>query len=175
MDRQPTGRCRDEARRALGPARFSDGGTAVSSHTRTGRRSSPGVAATRSGILRRRRLPHSGPADRNPASGAEVVHLRPHDARPGSHVYATDGHHAFDFNGWTTEAALIAANVNACRSGDPNWDYDLVIVEGDLDQYWQTNNHRIAGQYPGDVVARAERYIDTLLATDADDPPEPQL
>lgn len=103
-----------------------------------------------------------------------VVHLRPHDDRPGSHVFATDGTDAFDFNGWTTEADLIAANVNACRAGDPTWSHELVVVEGDLDRYWQANNHRTAGQYPGDVVARAERYIDTLLATDTGSPPQPQ-
>ena len=37
-----------------------------------------------------------------------------------------------------------------------------LVVEGDLDRYGQANNHRTAGQYPGDVVARAERYIDAL-------------
>lgn len=106
--------------------------------------------------------------------GLRIIHLRPRDAGPGSHVFATDGHHAFDFNGWSSEPDLIAVNVNACRAGDPTWDYDLVVVEGDLDRYWQANNHRTAGQYPGDVVARAERYIDTLLAADARNPPEPK-
>lgn len=95
--------------------------------------------------------------------GLRVIHLRPHDARPGSHVYATDGHRAFDFNGWSIEADLVAANVTAGRASDPSWDCDLVVVEGDLDQYWQANNHRTDGQYPGDVVARAERYIDALV------------
>ncbi len=100
-------------------------------------------------------------AERTP--GLTVVHLRPHDNRPGSHVYATDGQLAFDFNGWTDEADLIAANVNACRVADPSWCYDRVIVDADFDSYWRAHNHRTPEQYPGDVVTRAQRFIDTLL------------
>jgi len=96
--------------------------------------------------------------------GLDIVHMRPIDNLAGSHVYALDGARAFDFNGWTNEADLVAANTEACRAENPAWDFDRIVIEGDFDEYCRSVNHRTADQYPGDVLARADLYIESLLA-----------
>ncbi len=95
-------------------------------------------------------------------SGFRVVQIRPREGRSGSHLYATDGSHAFDFNGWSKEADLVEANVKASRLEASDWDYDLIPVEGDFDDFCRSINHRTASQYPGNVEERADRFIDAM-------------
>lgn len=95
--------------------------------------------------------------------GFVVVQIRPLAGHGGSHLFATDGTRAFDFNGWSGESDLIRCNVDASRLESPGWDYELVKAEGDFDRFCRSIRHRTPAQYPGDVLARADRFIDSLI------------
>lgn len=92
-----------------------------------------------------------------------VVQIRPLADHGGSHLFATDGTRAFDFNGWSNMSDLIRCNVEASRLESPGWDYELVTAEGDFDRFCRSIRHRTAAQYPGDVLTRADRFIDSLI------------
>lgn len=96
-----------------------------------------------------------------------IVQIRPLPGWKGSHLYATDGHRAFDFNGWSTESDLVRANVAASRLESPGWNYELVPVTGDFDAFCQSINHRTAALYPGDVETRADQFIDAVTSSAA--------
>lgn len=101
-----------------------------------------------------------------------IVQIQPRPGWKGSHLFATDGTRAFDFNGWSLEADLIKANVEASRIESPAWDYRLVPVTGDFDEFCRSINHRTAELYPGDVEARADRFIDSVKPPSSSGQPE---
>lgn len=99
-----------------------------------------------------------------------IVLLQPHDGLPGTHVFATDGEWAFDFNGWVPEAALLAASVGACRERWPAWDVDRIDIDPavGLEEFCRTWAHRPPDGFPGDVEERADRYLQTMQFADAE-------
>ena len=112
---------------------------------------------------------------RHPDASFRIVLLRPRDGLPGTHVYATDGAWAFDFNGWVREADLLAVTAAACRARWPAWDVDRIEVDPvvDLEDFCRAWAHRPPSDFPGDVQERADRYLDavhlaTPVATGAD-------
>ena len=105
-----------------------------------------------------------------PTDGLELIHLRPRRGDRGHHVYVTDGHRAFDFNGWTTEENLTRVNRDACRREDPGWACDRVVVDpAAFAAYCRTGGLRGPQEFPGDVVARADRFLELS----AYEPPPP--
>ena len=107
---------------------------------------------------------------RHPDGQFRVVLIRPHEERPGSHAYATDGVWAFDFNGWTLESTLLTESADECRRRWPSWDFDRIEVEvdHDLDHFCRRWGHRPPTDFAFDVVKRADRFIDFF----AREPPE---
>ncbi len=94
-----------------------------------------------------------------------IVALQPKPGWNGSHVFATNGTQAFDFNGLSLEADLIRANVEASRAQSPDWEFELVPATGEFDTFCRSINCRTAELYPGDVEARADRFIDSITPT----------
>ncbi|GJM38402.1 MAG: hypothetical protein DHS20C19_17690 [Acidimicrobiales bacterium] len=99
-------------------------------------------------------------ASRSP--GAAIVHLRPRE-RGGDHMVVQLDDRAFDFNGWNDVAAVIDVNAAAARERyGADWSFDRIVVPGDLagfESYCRSHEHRLAADFAGDVVARAEMYI----------------
>jgi len=75
-------------------------------------------------------------------------------------VYVSTGAWAFDFNGWTTEHRFLAETAAECRRRWPDWDYDSVPVVDCLDGFCRKWNHRLPSAYAGDVIGRANAYLD---------------
>jgi hypothetical protein len=80
----------------------------------------------------------------------------------GHHVYATDGVHAFDFNGWSLESMLRDVNAAAGRSADPEWTCERLVIAEDLLSFCGRYGHRAPASFPGDVIVRADHYLDSI-------------
>ena len=98
--------------------------------------------------------------ERFPDAGLSIVHITPAEGHVGSHVYVTDGLWAFDFNGWSPAGELWVVNADACTADNSAWTGEQVTVTDDLATFCAANNHRLAADFAGDVVARADRFID---------------
>ena len=97
---------------------------------------------------------------RHPREDRTAVFLRPVGGLPGSHVYVRRGAWAFDFNGWTTEDVLLAANTAECRQSWPAWECDRIDIAEPIETFCVTWNHRLPRDFAGDAMARANRYLD---------------
>jgi hypothetical protein len=103
-----------------------------------------------------------------PHRGLEMVYLRPVEDYGGHHVWASNGELAIDFNGWCLEAELIRANEEACRAETASWRYALErIPPADLETAFRSRRLRAPSQFPGDVLARAEAYLDQITRIDS--------
>lgn len=107
---------------------------------------------------------------RNPAAPARIMHIRPTGGPLGSHLYVSWDRWGFDFNGWTPEDLLLSSSTAECRRRWPGWNFELLEVDDDIGNFCARWNHRTPHQFPFDVEARADRYLDRLPTT----PPEAQ-
>jgi hypothetical protein len=99
---------------------------------------------------------------RFPEHDLELVYIRP-TGPMGHHVFVSDGDVALDFNGWSHDKELVAVNVAACRDLDPNWDFVRLTITVPLDDFCRRYQHRRPDQFPGDVLRRADHYLDHIL------------
>jgi hypothetical protein len=67
--------------------------------------------------------------------GFIAEYLQPRGGVRGSHMYATDGTWVFDFDGWTPRSELLEVIPRDYRSTDPAWDFDLISVEGPIEDH----------------------------------------
>lgn len=90
-----------------------------------------------------------------------LVLLQPHQQfkGQGTHVYAVDGEWAFDFNGWSKEADLLAATREAYGKKYPGWDFDRVDIKDDLETFCHKNNHRAPAYFAYLPWERTYAYI----------------
>lgn len=89
------------------------------------------------------------------------VLLRPRFGAPGLHVFATDGERAFDFNGWSRQADLLAVTAADYGAAHPGWAHDLVPVGHlDIDGFCAAHGHRHPSDFAAVPWARAHRYLD---------------
>ncbi len=103
--------------------------------------------------------------ERFPDLGFSVHYMRPTNSDRGHHLFASDGITAFDFNGYSEAQLLRAVNIAALRSEQPNWQGRFEALDLDLPSFCTRFSHRLPAQFPGDVIRRADRYIDQLTAT----------
>lgn len=92
----------------------------------------------------------------------KMVYIKPHQSFTGNHVYASDGKWAFDHNGWTKEAELLAVTEKAYCDRYPGWGYERQIIEpaiDSLEKFCRANNHRLPWQYLHLPWERAYNYI----------------
>jgi hypothetical protein len=89
-----------------------------------------------------------------------AVYLKPADGFPGTHVYATDGRWAFDFNGWVPERTLIDVTTAECQRRWPGWTAEQITLHEALEVFCQRWNHRHPSQFPFDPIPRADAFLD---------------
>jgi hypothetical protein len=95
----------------------------------------------------------------------ELIYIKPHEGFVGSHMYASDGSWAFDYDGWTLESELLAEHELAYRTADPHWKYDRVVVSEGLPEFLKhTNDLRPPEYFPELPWRRAYDYIKTFEA-----------
>ncbi len=98
-----------------------------------------------------------------PSRLLEMVYLRPAEGHGGHHVWASNGEIAFDFNGWCVEAELIRVNQEACRAEAASWRCSLELIPcAGVEVAFRSRRLRVPSEFPGDVIARAEAYIDQM-------------
>jgi hypothetical protein len=91
--------------------------------------------------------------------GFYLVHIKPAHGFTGNHVYATDGHWAFDHNGWTEESELLVITEEAYRKKYPGWTYERIVMNEDFEAYCKKNHHRLPWQFAYLPWERAYNYI----------------
>jgi hypothetical protein len=84
----------------------------------------------------------------------------------GNHIYVTDGIHAFDYHGLTTEQRLLAFGFKRGRRFFPGWDATLVDLPTDA-LVSEARSRRIEGlwlrepkQFLYDAMPRARNFLD---------------
>jgi hypothetical protein len=90
-----------------------------------------------------------------PHAGFHPVGLWPHQARDPAHVYATNGTWAFDHDGWTPQAELLALT----RAAEPDAGYQPRQILTDLETYCAAHNHRAREHFAHDPWQRALHYL----------------
>lgn len=88
-----------------------------------------------------------------------AVLLRPKEGAPGTHVFATDGTWAFDFNGWTSEAELLRATRLSYETAYPGWDFDVVTISDSIEEFARQHNHRTPQNFAFLPWERAYTFI----------------
>jgi hypothetical protein len=99
--------------------------------------------------------------------GFVAEYLQPRDGALGSHMYATDGIWAFDFDGWTPKCEMLTVIARDYRRSNPAWDFDLIPVEGPVENHCAQLDLRSPQNFPHLPWARAYAYVGTFSA----DPP----
>ena len=97
-----------------------------------------------------------------PQAGFHPVGLWPRGAANPSHVYVTNETWAFDFDGWTPEAELLAVT----RAAEPDADYERRPVLTDLRTFCHSHDHRDRPHFAFDPWDRALRYLAQFPAPD---------
>jgi hypothetical protein len=105
--------------------------------------------------------------ERTPDAEFRPIHVRPRNVDLAYHMFATDGRLAFDFNGFSDDTELRRVNANAMRIEDPRWEADFEVIDEDLETFCRLNGCRPPSMYPGNILARADWYIDRLLEDEA--------
>jgi hypothetical protein len=98
--------------------------------------------------------------ERMPEAEFRAIHIHPRGVDLPYHMFATDGTIAFDFNGFSDDVVLRRVNAEAMRTQDSSWEAEFVVIEDDLETFCRLNNCRPPPMYPGDIIARADRYLD---------------
>lgn len=94
--------------------------------------------------------------------GFKMIFIKPVEGFPGAHVYASDGTWAFDHNGWTKEAELVAVTKKAYQAVYPGWKCQKIVIEysiTSLEDFCKANTHRLPWQFAYLPWERAFNYI----------------
>lgn len=89
--------------------------------------------------------------------GFKVILIKPSEGFPGTHMFATNGTWAFDFNGWTLEKELLDTYVKAYSDYHKGWDYTKVVLEKGL--FTDMEGHLPPQFFPYSPWERAYKYI----------------
>jgi hypothetical protein len=93
----------------------------------------------------------------------QLIYIKPHEGFKGSHMYASDGTWAFDFNGWTLEAELLTEHTSAYQAAFPGWGYNRVVVTEGLPEFMKhTNDLRPPDYFPELPWRRAYDFINSF-------------
>ena len=97
--------------------------------------------------------------ERTPEAGFRPVFIHPRDVDHAFHMFATDGTIAFDFNGFSDDRALRRVNTQAMKAYEPTWEAEFAAIDDDLETFCRLNRCRPPSMFPGDILARADRYL----------------
>ena len=92
-----------------------------------------------------------------------VAGLRKVGEKNPSHVIATDGTWAFDHDGWTPEAELLAATAEY----EPETRWELMPITTGLAGFCADHRHRLPEQFHADPRPRARAYLDRYPSSPA--------
>jgi len=95
----------------------------------------------------------------------QMIFIKPANGFSGTHVYMSNGTWAFDHNGWTREAELLATTEKAYKKRYPSWAYERIVITDDLETFCRQNNHRQPWQYAYLPWERARNYIRNFSST----------
>lgn len=100
----------------------------------------------------------------SPLPGFFGERIIPQDGFTGSHIYATDGHVAFDYHGYSLLKNLQAHYWRGWSLRYPGWDANIQRVDFPLLDTVELNKRKHLGpdQYFGDPVERARNFIDRI-------------
>jgi hypothetical protein len=87
-----------------------------------------------------------------------MVGLRKVGEQDPSHVIATHGTWAFDHDGWTLEAELLAETA----AYEPSTAWELLPITTDLATFCANHRHRAPEYFHQDPRTRARAYIDRV-------------
>jgi hypothetical protein len=97
--------------------------------------------------------------DAYPDAGFLAVGLRVVGHPNASHVYVSDGTWAFDHNGWTYEAELLAVTRADYATHQPGAVLERLALGFDLAAFCAAHNSRLPAQYAHDPRPRARSYL----------------
>jgi len=97
-------------------------------------------------------------------SAWKAAWVKPIDGFGGSHIYVTDGEIAFDYHGYSVLDRLQTHHQKVSRSRFNGWKANIAAVDFCLLNTTELNRRsmRGPGQFHGDVVARARRYVERI-------------
>ena len=104
--------------------------------------------------------------ERYPGMGFHARWIKPAAGFTGNHIYVTDGVHAFDYHGLTTEQRLLASSFERGRRFFPGWDATLVDLPTDVLVSEQRSRQieglwlRQPNQFLHDALPRARNFLD---------------
>lgn len=102
--------------------------------------------------------------EKYPDLGYQIIYIRPKSPFSSwNHVYIISGEYAFDFWWWNTEEEILSIFSWDYRNKYPWWDYDRIILDIPLEQFCDENNHRKPQDFYGDVISRAQKYIQQII------------
>jgi len=93
--------------------------------------------------------------DLHPNEGYNIIGIATSKSK-ASHIYVSNDVWAFDFNGWTAEAELLAVTEKAEQ---PDWSYDRLIIKDDLETFCKNHHHRNPAYFLHLPWERAYNYI----------------
>lgn len=99
--------------------------------------------------------------------GYELIHIKPKADYEGSHMYASNGIWAFDFNSWTLEEELLEVFEAAYKQVYPAWEYERIVINEGLPAYVAAGNHHVRPPeyFPELPWKRAYEYIKKFPST----------
>lgn len=103
----------------------------------------------------------------HPDEGFQLIYIKPKKDYLGTHLYASNGTWAFDFNGWTLEEELLEATTAAYRQLYDDWDFDRVVIREGLPAFIAKGQHNLRPPeyFPFLPWERAYNYIKQFPAT----------
>ena len=92
--------------------------------------------------------------------------IKPAPSYIGHHIFVTDGSHAFDYHGLTTEAQLLSLSFRRAQRFFPGWDATLIDLPTDV-PISEARSRQIDGlwlrepkQFLHDALPRARAFLD---------------
>ncbi len=79
----------------------------------------------------------------HPDEGYELIFIQPVDGFTGTHMYASNGTWAFDFDGWTLEKELLEVYEAVYKKAYPGWEYDRIVIKEGLPAYIAAGKHQL--------------------------------
>lgn len=105
------------------------------------------------------------------AAGFDPFAIVPGNAGRGYHIFCSRRNVAFDAYGFQPGERLVHEYSERLGEIFPSWTYTIQPITLDLlsDEFCLSTGHRLPSQFPGDVIERAERYVDLLVGIEPRD------
>lgn len=100
-----------------------------------------------------------------PLPGFFAERIIPDEGYWGNHIYVTNGHLAFDYHGYSLRKRLLAHHRKVfVAQSDAAWNCRIERVDFPLLSTEELNARKMLGpdQYSGDILTRAQRFIDRI-------------